>query len=277
METVTVVSRKGGVGKTTSVINLSYEFGERLGLRTLIVDFDPQSTLTLACGYDAGMVDPLQSVTAAILPERFELSLDHKPEPVTVPWAGVKLLPASRGLADAETYLGEATGPTRRLAHALARYSDEYDLVLVDTPPSLGRLVMNGLGAADHLLIPITPDYFAAAGLALLLQTIDSFRHFESAELEILGIFATIARRTAHSRETALVLERELGEHWLQTMIPQAVSVQYGQLERRPIAIYEPDSKPARAYRLLADELVGRLAGRGVILPTTAPSARRAA
>jgi chromosome partitioning protein len=262
MLTLTVINRKGGVSKSTTVLNLGAEFAAR-GLRVLLVDTDPQSTLTVGVGIDIDSLQPEQTVMASLLPREMKLSDRPQPHPVDF---GVDILPATPHLVDAETLLMQASAaPLRRLHQALAEFDDRYDIVVVDTPPSLGRLSLNALSAADRLLIPLNADVYSAGGLKLLLDTVEDVRAYERPELAILGAFAAQVRNTLHARATIRALERSFGDLWIPVGIPQTVAVQNSQAECLPLRDYDRHSKAANAYRRLADVILGRLRAQGLL------------
>lgn len=255
MQRLGLANRKGGVAKTTSVLNLAAEASAR-GKRVLCVDCDPQATLTLLAGYQPEQVAKECSVLAALLPETFE---DWSPQATALetPWGG-ELWPSCPDLAGAETALGaEAAGPNRRLARALSDL--DYDLVLIDCPPSVGRLAMNAMAASDGLLVPVLPNYASVGGLKRLLSTVTLLREYEQPSLEIVGVFFTMARRTVHERETREALAAQLPGLIMATTIPMTVAVQDAQSAHEPLRAYDPDNAAASAYAQLADELELRL------------------
>lgn len=266
MITITVTNRKGGVAKTTTVANLAAEFSAR-GLRTLSVDLDPQATLTAIAGVDLETLALSEMVLAAIVPEKIPDGDGSMPAPRPAAYGG-DILPARSELVEAENALGDPSvpGPTRRLGRALASYAADYDICLVDTPPSWGRLAVNALTGADYVVIPLTPDFASIKGLDVMLKSIKLVRDFEALPVEILGIFPAQARRTMHARETMNALYRKLGDYWIDIQVPQAVAVQDAQASRTALRDFDRDGKATIAYRLIADALLSRLSQRGVEL-----------
>lgn len=260
MLNLSVVNRKGGVAKTTSSVNIAAELSAR-GIPTLVVDLDPQATLTLVSGIDPEALTPPETVLTALVPE---LGSGSPPAPLRATWGG-DVLAASSALVQAETALADATvaGPNARLERALRAYAADYQVCLIDSPPSLGKLVMNALCASRYLLVPVACDYASAGGLARLARTVELVREYENPELEILGVFATQTRPTMHARETQRALERRLGALWFDVAIPQAVAIQDSQAQHLSIRGYDPRSKAAFAYRRLTERIVERLRERG--------------
>lgn len=256
MITIAVANQKGGVGKTTSVINLAAELAVR-GYRTLAVDLDPQATLSMSAG--ATGLSPSETVASLLVPE----VIPGDCRPLRAPWGG-DLLPAPGELAlsDSELLLLQSrrSDPNHRLHSALLRLEQSYDICLIDTPPQLGRLAANALCAANWALIPVSPDFFSVGGLALMLGTIDEVRQRENPSLAVLGIFATIVRRTMHANEWRLELERRFPEEWLSVGIPQTVSAQDAPQSGQALRDFEPHSRAANAYRLLCDQILQRMA-----------------
>jgi chromosome partitioning protein len=259
------VNRKGGVGKTTSVVNIAAELSAR-GNRVLCIDCDPQATLTLLAGAQPEQIPKASSVLAALLPEAFgEDAARHLSRPA--PWGG-ELWPACPDLAGAETALGtEAAGPNRRLARALAGH--DYDYVLIDCPPSVGRLAMNAMAASQGLLVPVLPNYASVGGLKRLLSTVALLREYEQPELQVLGVFFTMARGTVHERETREALSAQLPELVMRSEIPLAVSVQDAQAAHQALGDYDPAGRAGRAYTELCAELLERIS-RSVPAPMAA-------
>lgn len=254
METIAVANQKGGVGKTTSVMNLAAELSAR-GYRCLTVDLDPQATLSMAAGYE--QLDQNESIAALLLPEMVK----GECSPQATPWGGeILAAPGRLMLSDAEILLMQPRRqqPYQRLAHALADFQAAYDLCLIDTPPQLGCLSLNALTAAEWALLPVSPDWFSVGGLALMLETIEHTRQVENPRLQLLGVFPTLVKRTTHASEWRLGLERQLGEQWIDIAVPQAVAVQDAPQARLPLREYDPDGRATHAYRQLADRVLAR-------------------
>jgi chromosome partitioning protein len=256
MKTITLLNRKGGVAKTTSTLNIAAELTAR-GLRVLCVDSDPQATLTHLAGYRPKGLEQEQTTLAALLPEKFEFEIAALA--VEAPWGG-EIWRSTRDLVGAEVALtGDVAGPNIRLQRALRQVADRYDFALVDSPPSMGKLVMNAMVAADHLLVPVVADSTSSAGLEPLFDTVNLVREYEKPDLNVIGVFGTHARRTRHSRETIEALKLAVGDLMMDAVIPLAVSVQDAQSVHEAVGQFRPNDAAALAYRELTDELLARI------------------
>ena len=258
--TITMVNRKGGVSKSTSTMNLAGELSAR-GLRVLTADLDPQASLTAFAGY-GGQVTRERSMLAALMPEKFP-GVQVASLVLHAPWGGA-LLPASPDLAEAEAELGGVIGPHTRLRSALRKLDGLFDMILIDSPPSVGNLVFNGFGAADYLLVPVGCDLASLDGLQTLMGTLGLFREHVNPELELLGVFGSLRRNTLHASESLELLAQMLPEHAFKTTIPMTVAVQDAQSARQAIGTYRPGHPAAVAYAALADEVLARL---GLVAP----------
>jgi chromosome partitioning protein len=256
-QTVACANQKGGVGKTTTVVNLGTYLALR-GERVLIVDIDSQANATSGIGIDKTRID--RSVYDAVVDGaplgelRIRSSVD-----------GLDLIPASVSLAGAELELADVPDRERRLAHAIDDIVSEYDHVLLDCPPSLGLLTVNALTAADSVLIPIQCEYYALEGLTQLVATINLIRDRLNPALTITGVLLTMFdSRTNLSSEVAAEVRRHLGARVYDTVIPRSVRLAEAPSFGQPIALYRDDAKGARAYRDLAGEFLARRASRPV-------------
>jgi chromosome partitioning protein len=243
MATISVLSQKGGTGKTTTVRTLTDVF-RRAGLAVLAVDLDPQGNLS-----DYLDVDPDASPTIGdVLAGRAKL-----PEAIHD-----GIVPANLGLAEAELVLGGKMGRELTLKKALAPVREEYDLILIDCPPALGLLTVNALVASDHALLSAEAQYFALQGVEQALEVIDLARDSLNPALELLGIMLNIAdMRTRHSREAFESLRQHFGEKLLDTTIRSSIA--YAESAERALSIldYRPDL--AVDYLNVADEILRRL------------------
>ncbi|KUK45728.1 MAG: Chromosome partitioning protein ParA [Anaerolinea thermophila] len=246
----TIVNQKGGVGKTTTAINLGSYLGF-YGQRVLIVDIDPQANATSCLGIDkntiqGGTYDVLigaQPILTQILHNpRFKLSL----------------LPASPALAGAEIELIEMENRGNRLHQVLNPIRNRYDYILVDCPPSLGLLTLNGLVAAqDGLLIPVQCEYLALEGLGQLTQTINRVKSSLFPNLSIRGVILTMYDgRTNLSADVAAEVRGAFDSLVFDTIIPRSIRLAEAPSYGMPISVFEPGSSGARAYRALAKELM---------------------
>lgn len=259
MLSLAVVQRKGGVGKSTSTLNLAAEFAAR-GQRVLAVDADPQATLTVFAGLDPLDLPGEETLLAAVVPEALRLAEDYLPDPKRAPW-GADVIPASPALVQAEAELmrPDAVGGDHRLAQALRRYSARYDLTLIDCGPSLGKLTINALVAADFLLIPTGGDDASTHGLKPLFATLQLIQARLNPDLQIAAAFPTLVRNTRHHTEIRGALAKALGDQFVSIPIPLSVAVQDSQVEHKALRDYDRRSKAARAYGELADEILMRI------------------
>ncbi|MDK2959524.1 MAG: chromosome partitioning protein [Synergistaceae bacterium] len=244
---LTVSNQKGGVGKTTTCVNLAAELG-RLGYSVLAVDIDPQANCTSGLG---------------ISPEDFELSLydvllgeaEAKDAVIPTRWEGVSILPATIDLAGAEIELASVISRETRLRRHL-RSLDSYDVAIVDSPPSLGMLTINALVASDKLIIPIQCEYYALEGVGQLSKTIGLVRDSLNSELEISGVLLTMYdSRTRLSNEVADEVRRQFGSVAFSSVIPRNVRLSEAPSHATPIGYYDPSSTGAQAYGDLAREV----------------------
>lgn len=246
----TIVNQKGGVGKTTTAINLGAYLGY-FGQRVLIIDNDPQANATSCLGIDKNDVDGgtyevligAQPIMSQILHNpRFKLSL----------------LPSSPALAGAEIELIEVNKRESRLQEVLEPIRSRYDYILVDCPPSLGLLTLNGLVAGrDGILIPVQCEYLALEGLGQLTQTIQRVKNALYSDLLIRGVILTMYDgRTNLAADVVHEVQRFFGKQVFNTVIPRSIRLAESPSYGMPISVYAPESSGARAYAALAKELL---------------------
>jgi chromosome partitioning protein len=249
---VAMCNQKGGVGKTTSTINLGAALAE-YGRKVLLVDFDPQGALSVGLG-----VNPLQlDRTVYNLLMDGNVAVDDVMLKTGV--AGMDLLPSNIDLSAAEVQLVNEVAREQTLARVLGPVMDDYDVVLVDCQPSLGLLTVNALTAADGVIIPLECEYFALRGVALLIQTIEKVRERLNPRLEIEGILATMYdSRTLHGREVLARVVEVFGDRVFHTVINRTVRFPETTVAGEPITTYAPSSAGATAYRDLAKEVLAR-------------------
>ena len=262
-QTIACTNQKGGVGKTTTVVNLA-TYLALLGDRVLVIDLDPQGNATSGFGVDRSTVDG--STYDALVGGR-PLAELHVETPVN----GLRLIPSAIELAGAEVELTNMEGRERRLARAIKVEADAWDWILIDCPPSLGLLTVNALTAADAVLIPIQCEYYALEGLSQLLATVNLVRDHLHPELEIAGVLLTMFdARTNLSTEVASEVKSHLHDAVFKAIIPRSVRLSEAPSHGLPIALYRPESKGAEAYRQLADEFRARRGGRAEARSTDA-------
>jgi chromosome partitioning protein len=249
-ETIACANQKGGVGKTTTVVNLA-SYLALAGERVLVVDLDPQGNATSAFGIDRTRDRSVyDAVVDAVRLE--DLAVDTKVD-------GVTLIPSSIALAGAEVELTPLEQRERRLAALLDPVRGSYDFLFIDCPPSLGLLTINALTAADSTLIPIQCEYFALEGLGQLLATIRLVTDHLNPRLEIKGAVLTMFDgRTRLSAEVGDEVRRHLGHRVYESVIPRAVRLSEAPSHGLPIHLYAPGTRGADAYRDLADEIRAR-------------------
>jgi chromosome partitioning protein len=249
---VAMCNQKGGVGKTTTTINLGAALVE-LGNRVLLVDFDPQGSLSVGLGLNPHEME--QTI--------YNLLLDHqtKLEDVVVPTVvpGMDLLPSNIDLSAAEVQLVGEVAREQTLQRVLAPAIGTYDVVLIDCQPSLGLLTVNALTAADGVIVPLECEYFALRGVALLKNTIDKVKARLNPRLTIEGVLGTMYDgRTLHGREVLQRLREAWGSVVFETVIRRTVKFSDSTVAGEPITTYATDSSGAKSYRDLAKEVLGR-------------------
>ncbi len=264
MTTVAIANQKGGVAKTTSVQALGVAMAER-GRKVLLVDLDPQASLTWACGIDP---DALEVSIHDVLLKRAKVTevlvvLDPPPPLASAEKTGrpgvLDLIPSTIDLAGAELHLLTKTGREYVLRKALAKVVDDYDVVLIDCPPSLGILTINGLTAADEVLIPLQCESLSQRGVGQLLDTIDDVRDYTNEDLQVRGAIATLFDgRTKLAHQVVEQVRREYGVDVLEPFVPKSVKVAEAPAKGRSILTHAPRSRSAEAYRELAALLLAK-------------------
>ena len=254
-QTIACANQKGGVGKTTTVVNLG-SYLALTGDRVLIIDLDPQGNATSGLGIDRNSID--RSVYDAVV-DGSQLGDLILPGPIE----GLDVIPSAIALAGAELELAPVEGRERRLARRLADVTERYDYILIDCPPALGLLTVNALTAADSVLIPLQCEYYALEGLTQLLATLDLVRDNLNPRLAINGVVLTMYdARTNLSADVAAEARLHLGDLVYQAVIPRSVRLSEAPSHGLPIPRYSPESTGAMAYAALASELRQR-DGRG--------------
>ncbi|MDH6180737.1 chromosome partitioning protein [Microbacteriaceae bacterium SG_E_30_P1] len=248
---ITLCNQKGGVGKTTTTINLGAALAE-YGRKVLAVDFDPQGALSAGLGVATHDVPTIYDLLLGSIANPAEAIV-----PSTVP--GLDVIPANIDLSAAEVHLVNEVARETILARVLRKVSDDYDVILIDCQPSLGLLTVNALTAAHGVLIPLECEFFALRGVALLVETIDKVRDRLNPAIELDGILATMYdARTLHSREVLERVVETFGDQVLETVIGRTVKFPDASVAGTPITSFAPEHAAAEAYRQLARELISR-------------------
>jgi chromosome partitioning protein len=247
-QTIACANQKGGVGKTTTVVNLA-AYLALAGERVLIVDLDPQGNATSGFGIDRFS---LETTLYDVILGDADLASSVVPTAID----GCRLAPASVALAGAEVELAGADQRERRLSRVLADVVEQFDYILLDCPPSLGLLTVNALTAADSVLIPTQCEFYALEGLSQLIATLNLVRDNLNRSLAIKGVVLTMFdARTNLSADVAAEVREHLGGAVFDTVIPRSVRLSEAPSFGKPIALYRDDSRGAVAYRELAREL----------------------
>jgi chromosome partitioning protein len=249
---VALCNQKGGVGKTTTTINLGATLAE-LGRKVLLVDFDPQGSLSVGLGVNPHTLE--RSIYNLLLTR--DTSIEDVIDATNVP--GLDILPSNIDLSAAEIQLVSEVAREQTLLRVLEKIKPHYDFILIDCAPSLGLLTVNALTAADKVIMPLECEFFALRGIALLNDTITKVQDRLNPRLAILGILGTMYDpRTLHSREVLERVVQAFGERVFHTVIRRTIKFPETTVAGEPITTYATSSPGAEAYRMLAREVLAR-------------------
>ena len=246
---IAMCNQKGGVGKTTSSINIAGALSQ-YGRRVLIVDFDPQGAATVGLGINANAVE--DTVYTALFNPRMDVHtvIQH------TDFENLDIMPSNIDLSAAEVQLVTEVGRELVLAGVLRQVKDEYDVIIIDCQPSLGLLTVNALTAADGVIIPVAAEFFALRGVALLMQSIEKVQSRINPSLEVYGVLVTMFTHTLHCDEVLQRIYEAFQGKVFHSVISRSIKLPDSTVAAAPITIYAPNHKTAKEYREVARELI---------------------
>ena len=246
---IAMCNQKGGVGKTTSSINIAGALSQ-YGRRVLIVDFDPQGAATVGLGINANAVE--DTVYTALFNPRMDVHtvIQH------TDFENLDIMPSNIDLSAAEVQLVTEVGREQVLAGVLRQVKDEYDVIIIDCQPSLGLLTVNALTAADGVIIPVAAEFFALRGVALLMQSIEKVQSRINPSLEVYGVLVTMFTHTLHCDEVLQRIYEAFQGKVFHSVISRSIKLPDSTVAAAPITIYAPTHKTAKEYREVARELI---------------------
>ncbi len=253
-----IANQKGGVGKTTTTVNLAAGLA-KIGQRVLMVDLDPQGNATMGSGVDKRKLD--KSIYDVLLESAPVREARVKSDKLIEAGCGYDILGANRELAGAELELVDAEARERRLKTALAEVADDYDFILIDCPPSLSLLTLNGLCSAHGVIVPMQCEYFALEGLTDLVNTIKQVHANLNKDLAIIGLLRVMFDpRITLQQQVSDQLKSHFGDKVFNTVIPRNVRLAEAPSYGLPGVVFDPSSKGAQAFTAFAQEMVERIA-----------------